>query len=192
MYQEDYSEKLRKEISGLRLGSPKEEVRNAWKQILEYRFPKQTDDCPGGGFVHKYLDYESEFPHIGIINPRGEHSYLPVFHVYCQSLPAAAGESVLPCSRTHWRALKDAVKFELVGIVSLIKRCKPNLYAAIAAGPLVRFCGVNKKGKFWDLALMTRMAPGISTMITMPFLKDCRRFVPKLTRCALFHVQHFA
>ncbi|GFF78791.1 hypothetical protein IFM53868_02434 [Aspergillus udagawae] len=170
---EVYSEVLRKKISGLRLGSPKEEVRDAWKQILEPHFPKQSDDCPGGGFAHKYFDYESEFPHIGIANPRGEHSYLPVFHVYCQSLPAAAGESVLPYSRTHWRALKDAVKFELVGIVSLIKRCKPNLYAAIAAGPLVRFCGVNKKGEFWDLALMTRRAPGISTMITMPFLKGC-------------------
>jgi hypothetical protein len=46
--------------------------------------------------------------------------------------------------------LEDAVKFELAGAMSLIKGCKPNLYAAIAAGPLVRFCGVNKKGEFWD------------------------------------------
>jgi hypothetical protein len=150
MYQEDYSEELWKKISGLRLGSPKEEVRDAWKQILEYNFPEKSDDRPGGGFVHKYFDYEGESPHIGIVNPRSEHSYLPVFHVYCQSLPAAAGESVLPGSRTHWQALKDAVRFELVEIVSLIKGCKPNLYAAIVAGPLVRFCGANKKGEFWD------------------------------------------
>jgi hypothetical protein len=66
MYQEDYSEELRKKIFGLRLGSVKEEVCDAWKQILEYHFPKQSDDCPGGDFVHKYFDYESEFPHIGI------------------------------------------------------------------------------------------------------------------------------
>ncbi|RHZ56166.1 uncharacterized protein CDV56_107660 [Aspergillus thermomutatus] len=130
---EDYSEELQKKISGLGLGSSKDEVRDVWKRILEYHFPKQSADCLREGFIHKYFNYDSDFPHIGIVNPR-----------------AAAAETLLPGSRTDWQALEDAVKFELVGIMSLIKECKPNFYAAIVAGPLVRFCGVNKKGEFWD------------------------------------------
>jgi hypothetical protein len=150
MNQEDYREEVQKKTSGLRLGSSKDEVRDIWKQVLEYLFPKQTADSPREGFVHKYFNYESDFPHIGIVNPRGEHSYLPVFHVYCQSLPTAEGENILPGARTHWEALEDAVQYELLGIMSLIKECKPNLNALIVAGPLVRFCGVNKQGEYWD------------------------------------------
>ncbi|RHZ62515.1 hypothetical protein CDV55_105767 [Aspergillus turcosus] len=151
MNQDDYREEVQKKTSGLRLGSSKDEVRDVWQQVVEYLFPKQTADCPREGFVHKYFNYESEFPHIGIVNPRGDHSYLPVFHVYCQSLPTAEAENVVPGARTPWRALEDAVKYELTGIMSLIKECRPNLNAIIVAGPLVRFCGVNKKGEFWDL-----------------------------------------
>ncbi|GFF90092.1 hypothetical protein IFM47457_08372 [Aspergillus lentulus] len=64
----DYSEKLQKRISGLRLGPSKDEVRDVCKQILEYNFPKQIADFRGGGSVHKYFDFESDFPHIGIVS----------------------------------------------------------------------------------------------------------------------------
>ncbi|KAG2000948.1 hypothetical protein GB937_010674 [Aspergillus fischeri] len=117
-YQDDYSEELQQKNTGLTLGSSKDEVRDVWKQILEHHFPKKSADCPGGGFAHKYSDYDEKFPHCGIVNSpppqrKADHQVLSV-----------------PCEL--W---KMELKFELVEIVPLIKERKPNLYAAIVAGP---------------------------------------------------------
>ncbi|EAW07093.1 uncharacterized protein ACLA_017960 [Aspergillus clavatus NRRL 1] len=143
IYPELPDPRYHKEIAGLAFNSTHDQVCDAWKLILEHCFPIMTTDEDEARFIHKQIDLKTEYPHLAVASPQGQWPNIPRLHVYCQAVP--------PPGVKIWETLERAVKFELTSAVDMIRGPKPSMYAIIAAGPLIRVCGVNKEGRFWDI-----------------------------------------